>query len=169
VADMYQSYPTSGQQPMPQQPDAPRSILTAVRLMYVGAALNALGLILTIAFIHSVRTAIRRDFPHYTTTQIHRAEVGYVVVLAILAILEVGLWLWMAWGNRTGKSWARIISSVLFGLSTLLFVTSFAQARGAVSLLFTGLTWLVGLVAIVMLWQRDSSAYYQAAGSSENR
>lgn len=165
---MYQPYPTSGQQPVPQQPDPPRPVLTAVRLMYAGAALNALGLIITIAFIHSVRTAISRDFPHYTATQIHRAEVGYVVVLAILAILEVGLWLWMAWANRAGKSWARIVASVLFGLSTLLFVTSFAQARGAVSLLFTGLVWLVGLTAIVMLWQRDSSAYYQAVSSGGN-
>jgi hypothetical protein len=163
---MYEPYPTSGQQPMPQQPTPPRSILTAAMLMYVGAALETVGLIVTIAFIHSVRTAIHHDFPHYTSTQIHRAEVGYVVLVAILAILAVGLWLWMAWANRAGKSWGRIVSSVLFGLNTLRFVASFAQARGAVSLLYTGLVWLVGLAAIVLLWQRDSSAYYQASSAS---
>jgi hypothetical protein len=165
---MYQPYPTSGQQPVPQQPDPPRPILTAVRLMYVGAALNALGLIVTIAVIHSIRTAIHRDFPHYTATQVHRAEVAYVVIIAIEAILAIGLWLWMAWANRGGRSWARIVSCVLFGLDTLGFVTSFAQARGAVSLLFAGLVWLVGLVTIVLLWQRESSAYYQAVSSGGN-
>jgi hypothetical protein len=168
---MYEPYPTSGQQPMPQQqqPAAPRSIQTASMLMYVGAALNALGLIVTIVVIHSIRTAIRRDFPHYTATQVHRAEVAYVVIIAIEAILAIGLWLWMAWANRSGKSWARIVSCVLFGLDTLGFITSFAQARGAVSLLFAALVWVVGLVTIVLLWQRDSSAYYQAVTASRNR
>ncbi len=165
---MYEPYPTSGQQQQPilQRPAPPRSILIATRLMYAGAALNAIGLIVTIAVIHAIRTAIRNDFPHYTATQVHRAEVYYVVLIAIVAILAIGLWLWMAWANKAGKSWARIVSAVLFGLDTLGFVTSFAQARGSVSLLFAGLVWLVGLAATVLLWQRDSSAFYQAARNS---
>ena len=39
---MYQPYPTGGQGPVaPPEAPAPQSMLTAVRLMYAGAALNA--------------------------------------------------------------------------------------------------------------------------------
>ena len=45
---MSQPYPSSGQLVEPPRPPAPEPVLTAVKLMYAGAAVTALGLIITI-------------------------------------------------------------------------------------------------------------------------
>lgn len=157
-----QPYPTSGPEPVPQRLPAPRPIQNAVKLMYVGAALSGLGLILSLVTLHSVRATIIKDFPNYTASQVHTAEVGFVVIAVIQGLLAIGLWVWMARANGKGKSWARIVSSVLFAIDTLSFFLGLARAHTTVSLLFAGIVWLVGLGAIVLLWQRDSSAYYQS-------
>jgi hypothetical protein len=42
---MYQPYPPSGQSAGPERPPAPGPVRTAVKLMYAGAALSAVPLI----------------------------------------------------------------------------------------------------------------------------
>src|ERR1700735_272175 len=158
---MYQPYPSGGQEPVPQQATAPPSVQTAVRFMYAGAALSAIGLILGVATAHSLRHAILVKYPHYTTSQLHAAEVVAVVAVVIGGLLALGLWILMAWANGKGKSWARIISSVLFAISTLDLLTTVARPHSIVSLLFGVLVWLAGLGAIVLLWRKESSAYFQ--------
>ena len=48
---MYQPYPSSGQPIEPLRPPAPTSVLTAVKLMYAGAAVSAVELITGLALI----------------------------------------------------------------------------------------------------------------------
>jgi len=80
----------------------------------------------------------------------------------VIGALAIGLWLWMAWANGKGKSWARIVATVLFAFNTIDLVTLIGRPHSAVSLIFALLVWLAGLGAIFFLYQRDSSAYYQA-------
>ena len=37
----------------------------------------------------------------------------------VLGLVAAALWLWMARANGHGRSWARILATVLFGLATL--------------------------------------------------
>jgi len=160
----YTPYPTGGgSNQMSQRPPAPSSIGNAVKLMYVGAGLSALGVIISLATIGSLKSAILKRFPHYTAAQVHTAEVAGIVVVVVIGLIGVGLWLWMARMNAAGRSWARVVASVLFGLYTLDELLSFARAQGAGGLIFGLLSWLVGLGAIVFLWQRDSSQYFAAS------
>jgi hypothetical protein len=76
--------------------------------------------------------------------------------------LLIGLWVWMAWANRRGRFWARIVATVLFGLDTLRLIVPVRQLNLTVNLVVEILIWLVGLSAIILIWSRDSSAYYQA-------
>ena len=46
---MYQSYPSAGQAPEPVRPGPPPSVVMAVRLMYAGAVVSALSLIVGLA------------------------------------------------------------------------------------------------------------------------
>jgi hypothetical protein len=158
---MYQPYPSGGQEPMQQQPPAPSSVLTAVKLMYAGAALSAIGIVLELVSIGSVKSAIKKANPKLTTTQIHSAEIVGVAIVVIIGLIGVGLWIWMAWANGRGKNWARIVASVLFGLSTIDVLLSVARPHATIGLLLTILVWLVGLGAILFLWRKDSSAYFQ--------
>lgn len=160
---MYQPYPSAGQGPVPQQPGPPpRSVETAVKFMYAGAALSAIEIIIGLTTISSLRSAIRTRYPSYSASQIHTAEIAGVTGVVVIGLIAVGLWLWMAWANRAGKNWARIVASVLFALDTISFLISLAQPHATVGLLMGILVWLAGLGAIMFLWQRESSAYFQA-------
>jgi hypothetical protein len=157
---MYQPYPTSGQMPEPQRPAAPNSVQTAVKLMYVGAGLSFIELVLNLAFIGSVKTAIRKRFPDYTSTQLHAAEVSYIVFVVIAAVIAIGLWLWMARANAAGRNYARITGTVFFGLNTLFLLLSVARPHASLGLILSVLVWLAGLGAVIMLWRRESGPYF---------
>src|SRR5580700_3369906 len=148
----YQPYPTSGQTPEPQQrPSAPNSVQTAVKLMYAGAALSLIELVVSLVTISSLKSAILKKFPHYTTTQVHSAEVAIVVGVVIEAVIAIGLWLWMARANSAGRNYARITGTVLFDLR---------RPSVGIGLVFSLLVWLAGLGAVIMLWRRESSEYF---------
>lgn len=157
----YQPYPTGGAaEPEPQRPGAPTPVLQAVKLMYAGAIVSAISLIITLATVGSLKTAIHNADPSLTASKLHSAEVAAVAVAVVFGLIGIGLWLWMAYANKAGKNWARITATVFFGLDTLSILTSFRQAEPILSRLISILIWLIGLGAIVLLYQRESSAYF---------
>lgn len=161
---MYQPYPSGGQEPpLPQVGSPPQPVRTAVRFMYAGAALSVIEIIIGAVTVSSLRSAIRSQYPNYSPSQIHTAEVAGVVAAVVIGAIAVGLWLWMARANSQGRGWARIVATVLFALNTIDSLALIARPHSAISLLFAGLVWLAGLGAIFFLWQRESSAYFQAS------
>jgi hypothetical protein len=159
---MYQPYPSSGQMPEPVRSEPPDSVLTAVKLMYAGAVVSALSLIVGLATIGSLRTQLRNAYPSYTTSQVHTVEVATVVFIVIFGLIGIGLWLWMAVANKRGGNWARITATVFFGLNTLSLLAGFARPEPLASRLVGLLIWLIGLGAIVMLWRAESTAFFKA-------
>jgi predicted membrane-bound spermidine synthase len=159
---MYESYPSSSPE-LPEQgrPEAPNSVRNAVRLMYAGAALSAIVVIVTLVSIGSLKANILAHYPHYTVTQRHTAEVAAVVTSIIGGLIAIGLWLWMAWANGRGRNWARIVAAVFFGINTLDLLASFARVHAVGSLIVSVLVWLVGLGAIVFLFNKESAAYFK--------
>jgi hypothetical protein len=162
----YQPYPSGGAaEPEPQRPAPPTPVLQAVKLMYAGAVVSAISLIITLATIGSLKTAIHNADPSLSASKLHSAEVAAVAVAIIFGLIGIGLWLWMAYANKAGKNWARITATVFFGLDTLSVLTSFRQAEPILSRLITLLIWLIGLGAIVLLYQRESSNFFAASKS----
>jgi hypothetical protein len=77
----------------------------------------------------------------------------------------------MARANGQGRTWARGLSTVLFGLATLDLTGAFRTPVvriGFVTTVFDPtvpvLTWLVGLAALWLLWRPASSAFFQPQG-----
>jgi hypothetical protein len=95
---------------------------------------------------------------------VHNDAIVAVTIAVVESLIAIGLWLLMAWGNKNGQSWARIVATVLFGLNTLFLLLSFVRATVSISLAFSVLVWLIGLGAIVMLWRKESSQYFALAG-----
>jgi hypothetical protein len=99
---------------------------------------------------------------------IHGRALGHSLIatpLTITLVIAVGLapialWLWMARAAGQGRNWARILSTLLFGLATLQLTGS----RGVVPVLCAALTWLIGLVAVWLLWRQSSSAFFKRPG-----
>lgn len=157
----YQPYPTSGQMPEPQQrPAAPNSVQTAVKLMYAGAALSLIELVVSLVTVASLKSAILKRFPHYTSSQVHSAEVAIVAGVVIEAVIAIGLWIWMARANAAGHNYARITGTVLFVVYTLFLLIDLRRPSVGVGLVFAALVWLAGLGAVIMLWRRESSEYF---------
>jgi hypothetical protein len=158
---MYQPYPTSGQSPEPsQRPPIPRSVQTAVKLMYAGAALSVIELVVSLVTVASLKRAILNKYPHYTSTQLHSAEVAIVAGVVIEAVIAIGLWLWMARANQAGRNYARITGTVFFAIYTLFLLLSLRRPSAGIGLVFALLVWLAGLGAVIMLWRRDSGPYF---------
>jgi hypothetical protein len=175
----YQPYPTGGaSQPYPaggneigQRPPQPSSVRNAVRLMYAGGALSAITAILILATSSSIKNAVGRalrkanatDISNgkkpLTAAQILSVEKATIVVFVVVLVIAIGLWAWMAWANGRGRNWARIVATVLFALNTIDLVLS--VSRAGLSVIFVALGWVIGLAAIILLWRRESSAYFQ--------
>jgi len=162
---MYQPHPQDSGMPLdPIRPDPPRSVRRAVLLMYAGAALSAVSLIVSVLSFHAIERVIRNASSTLTAQQVHNDAIVAVTIAVVESLIAIGLWLLMAWGNKNGQNWARITATVLFGLNTLFLLLSFVRSTVSASLAFSVLVWLVGLGAIVMLWRKESSEYFAATG-----
>jgi hypothetical protein len=160
---MYKSYPSAGQESGVQRPAPPQSVRALAKIMYCGAALNLLGIILIVATISRLRSAIVAKYPQYSSGQIHRLEitsVGSVIVIGLVAII---LWIWLARASLAGKSWVRPTGTVLFVINTLALLSVFTRPHSVFDLISGLLVWLIGLAAVILLWGKESSNYFRAA------
>jgi len=168
----YQPYPTGGgsnQMALGQRGEQPSTLRNAVRLMWVGGGLSLIGVIVTLAFTSKIKRAVTTAANKanvtnkadgkaiLTAAQIHTLASTTVTLLAIFGIIGVLLWVWMAWANNRGSSWARIVASVLFALNTIALILEFGRA--SISIIAIILEWLIGLGAIILLWRRETTAY----------
>ena len=169
---MYQPYPSSGQPAGPLRPAAPAPVRTAVKLMYAGAAVSAVELIIGLALIIVDITAAARG--RFLGHSLAAQKPLILTVWIVFGLVVIALWLWMARANGQGRNWARILSAVLFGLATLQLRGDFTQpgshAGFGVTVLYYGGTalfvaaWLAGAAAVWLLWRPASSAFFKPPG-----
>jgi hypothetical protein len=168
---MYQPFPGGAEPPeSAQAATAPPSITRAVRVMYVGAVASVIGIIVDLTTYSSLQNAIanrkRKNGQPLTHSQVVNLAHVEVVVLVVVGLIAAGVWIWMARNCLAGKSWARITSTVLFAISTIgvfVSVCGGAVAAGGATRIYGFVVWIVGLIAIVLLWQRTSSEYFKGA------
>lgn len=161
---MYQPYPGGAQSPEQQaSASAPQSVLRAVKVMYVGLAASLIGIIVDMTTLSSTRSAILKRNPSYTATQLNNAEHLQIGLFIAGGLIGAALWLWMAQSCRAGKGWARVVSTVFFGIDTVSVLVGVAGVQGGgLSRIYGILVWVIGLIAIILLWQRSSSDYFRA-------
>ncbi|MGD0704248.1 MAG: hypothetical protein ABSA02_30730 [Trebonia sp.] len=170
---MYQSFPGGAEPPeaaAQQAAAAPPSIIRAARVMYVGAVASLIGIIIELLARHSLRTYIAdhvtRNGKKLTAAQVtttYHAELG---VLVIVGLIGIGLWIWMARSSLAGKGWARITSTVFFAIDTISLIVGLsgsALSAGGATRFYGIVVWVIGLAAIILLWQRASSSYFKGA------
>jgi hypothetical protein len=166
---MYQPYPGGAQAPEPSGSSAPpslpapTSITRAIRLMYAGAVASLIGIGVDFVGIGHIKTRIANANHKLSPAQVTSAEHVAVVVFIVGGLIASGLWIWMARVSGQGKSWARIVSTVLFALDTILQFIGLGGGLSPAGRIFSIVIWLIGLVTVIMLWQRGSSEYFQSA------
>ena len=158
---MYQPYPSTGRPVEPPRPEPPVSVMNAVKLMYAGAAVSTVSLIISLVEMGNTKTEIRKARPSLTAAQVNQLNT-FIITLAIIAgVLGIALWLWMARANSQGRNWARILSTILFGLATLDLFGVLSQPSTVIGLVFPVLTWLIGAGAVFLLWRKESTEFFK--------
>jgi hypothetical protein len=117
--------------PGPQMPGCypPSSVSAAVRLMYAGAASAVLNAIVGSVVGYGVVHGTLEKQPNVSQLAVTDGTAFDVTVVIIFGLIGTGLWLWMAYANRNGRSWARNMSTVLFALLTVSLPLSFIEVR----------------------------------------
>lgn len=153
---------------LPQPVDRPRSLVLAVQLMWGGAVLTVLGAVVGLLMLDTMREVMAQELvaqgmPELATPGFLDAMDAVLVgSLVVGAVVGVGLWCWMAVKNGQGRSWARILSTVLAGVYALNFLFSLGQA-GVAFQQVVGLVQLALVVTtVVLMWQPASSQFYAA-------
>jgi hypothetical protein len=142
----------------------PPSIQSAVRFIYAGAAIQAFSVIFEIAAVRGRIQSIlaTASATPLTPSQLNTTEAVSVGFLVLGGVVGASLWLWMARKNRAGRKWARILSTVFFTVFTFAQIAIIAQPIAVENKVIPVGEWVVGLLAIVLLWQRESSDFYAA-------
>lgn len=163
---MYQPYPGGAQMPQARRPPAPASVRNAVKVMYAGAVASLIGIIIDLTTLSATRSAIEKHFPQLTASQVNGQANTFMAGWIAGGLIGAGLWIFIARACNSGKSWARTTGTVLFGIATVQGAPSILVVpEAALVKLFWLVIWLIGLGAVVFLWQRTSSAFFKAAPS----
>jgi Domain of unknown function (DUF1707) len=146
---------------------APRPVRTAARLMCLGAVLTLVDAFTVLVTLGGVRSAAVQDVD-FTGGRWHIFMLTVILPALASAPIVAGMWLWLAWAIGRGHAWARPAFMVFFGLLTTgwLIVLAMGSGRDATAytwpdLLATTVLWLVGLVAMVLIFSETASPYYQ--------
>jgi hypothetical protein len=164
----YQPFPFDGEWMASRSP--PRSVRNAVKFMYAGAAIEAAGLIVVLVLIGRIKTAFAQDLVKLnaasqaplTASQLRLLENITPGALVVAGLAGVCGWLWMATMNMAGWRRARASSTVCFAFDTVFALVVVAGAHMDLVKIIAAVIWLVGLCAIVLLWQRESSEFFSS-------
>jgi hypothetical protein len=177
----YPQYPGGAQMPA-TRPPLPATVLRAHYCILAGAVLTMVNAGITIAEAGTIKRDMQQTLANSgsnATTFANDAGSAIIGVAVFFAAVEVGLWIWMAFATKAGKNWARILSTVFFGIEAAgaliggvsFFATSSSDGTTS-SAAYSGssttagtivgfLTFGVGLAAIILLWNKASGPYFK--------
>jgi len=149
----------------------PASIHRAVRLMWAGAVVSALAVLVGFATYGSYQTRVA-DQMRAADKTVSQTTIDMTIALGITFTVAVGLlgavvWLWMAWKNGQGRAWARTIATMLGGLNVLFALLGIASGQSEPWVVILSVVNLaLGSTILVLLWRRESTAFYDAVANS---
>jgi hypothetical protein len=83
------------------------------------------------------------------------------IAFIVGGVIAAAVWIVLARACRNGQSWARTTGTVLFALATVDTIVGLSAPIAGPVRLWGLVTWLAGLVAVILLWQRPSTAYFK--------
>ena len=156
---------------VPDDSEVPGPVRKAVRFMLGGGALTAVtGIFLLIATIADKNALTDSSGKKLSSSQFTSNLVGTVITYLILVVI----WVLMARMNRSGYNWARILASVFCAISTYDAYSLVNSLKGGTTITVAGIVyivltlalWVVGVIAIALIWRSESSAYYRARSAA---
>lgn len=150
-----------------QPPGLPRSLLTAVRLMYAGAVLQIAVGVTVFVVVGRLRDNddVYREYADYAARHggdaqslIDEAVTNWRIGAAVATVLLTALWIFMARANRRGKRWARTTSTVLAAFALIGAVYTLIGGVDVIAILVV----LLAGAIVYLLYRPEATAYYAA-------
>lgn len=142
----------------------PAPIALAVKLMYAGAALSAIGALLTLLQRSAIEDSILDADSSLTESELDSAVAVAMAFGVVIGLIGAGIWLWMASANGRGRRWARTVASVLGGLNVLFTLLGLAGMNSSTGLsnVMSMVSAVLAAVIIYLLWRPESTRFYDA-------
>ena len=140
-------------------------MLGAIRLMYVGAAVTLVDLILGSLVAESDNnywSTYRYTFP-LAAKHHHAMAATLDTTTALGGAIGIVCWLVIAAACRRAHAWTRIAGTVLLALDTAsLLAVLLATHNDPGVMTASVLVWIIGLAAVIPLWGRQASNFFLA-------
>lgn len=132
----------------------PRTVVAAVRLMWLGVVLELAVLITLLASVGDVQVAVGHSDPAQWPV-VH----ALLVLRIVCAVLGMALWLWLAWAVSAGRNWGRAAFAAYF----LVFTVSLLADRPAAGyapadVVVLALLWIDAATVLALLLAKPSVA-----------
>lgn len=146
----------------PDPAPPPWPVGTAAKLMYAGAVLSALDLVVTLATLGTSRSLLRAAQPHVTVATLNADMDSLLAGSVGIWLVSIAVWVVMGKTNAAGRGWARIIGTLLCVASTVSFLAFLGEPTSVLTKIILIPLWLAGFGAVVLLWLPKSTAYIRA-------
>src|SRR5690606_12291683 len=149
--------------PSPTPTERPRPLDLAVKLMYAGAVIAVIDLVIALTQMDAIREMAHEQAAAQGMPEMADAMAGTSIAIGIgVGAISIALWIWMAVMNGKGKSWARILATIFGALAVIGFLFSLAQVMTGIQLVMAVIRVALAIAILVLLWNKASSAYYNA-------
>jgi hypothetical protein len=132
--------------------------LAAVKLMYLGAAVELLVGITVMATMTNLRSRVVATNPGYSSAQWHAEVTSTLRPLVVSAVIATAFCLWMAWANGRRHRWAPIAFVSFFAITTYSLLNGLVNGSATYAradLAAGSLLWLIQLSAVVLLFHSN--------------
>jgi hypothetical protein len=147
-------------QPGDARPVPPQAALRLRDVMYAGAALTIVALLLVVGV--GLVTLDAGEIAEATAVPgaPEPALAGVIIAFAVLlAVLEAALWIVFGRLFVRGYSWARLTGTAMAAANLFVEVPRLVDPPNALAAALTGVEVLVVVVALVLLWSPPMSRY----------
>ena len=129
--------------------------------MYAGAVLSLIWTLLVLPPRDVLRDALDGQSLDLTASELDSLINAMIGVMVVVGLVTTGLWILMARTNRDGKSWARVLATILGAIAILIGLLGMLQVD------LIGLVMNLALVVLsawilVLLYRRESTEFYNA-------
>jgi uncharacterized membrane protein (UPF0136 family) len=160
----YPSYPQMpgyAEGPTEPPPTPPQDVDRASKILYGLAGLGILNTLLSFTMRDQIRDAIADRYPDYTADELDSTVNAFLAIAVVVGIVFALIYILLARKILQGRSWARIVATILLALNALNLL-SVGQPQPAVLRALGVIAALVAIAALVFLWRRPASEFFAA-------
>jgi hypothetical protein len=154
----------------------PRTVLYAVRLMYLGALAEGAVLVTLLLSVGGIQSRTRAAVIHAVgphaapaaTRQLLASVASTVSVTIVIdvafALFAIAVWLFLAWANGKGSALARVGAIIACAVYAALTVAGYAQGDAkyapVAAIVAPSAVLVIGIAAVILLLMKQSWPYY---------